>query len=148
MRTLPAKTIDLKEVGNHLAFQGIFHFLYYLFLATEFEVLNLPAGDTDKMMVMIVIMAVIIIKFSIGMYYFHDNPSLGEFLKVPVNSWKSNSFETGLQLPPNLLRTKVDKLLGENLQDCYPLWCGLEAKFLYCTMRIHGVMLILNRIYF
>ena len=138
MRTLPAKAIDLKQVGNHLAFQGIFHFLYYLFLATEFEVLNLPAGDTDKMMVMIVIMAVIIIKFSIGMYYFHDNPSLGEFLKVPVNSWKSNSFETDLHLLPNLLRTKVDKLLGENLQDCYPLWCGLEAKLLHGSMGIHG----------
>jgi hypothetical protein len=148
MRTLPANAIDLKEVGNHLAFQGIFHFLDYLFLAAEFEVLNLPAGDTDKMMVMVAVFTKIIIKFSIGMYYFHDNPSLGELFKVPVNSWKSNSFETGLQLPPNLLRTKVDKLLGENLQDCYPLRCGLEAKLLYCTMRIHGVTLILNRIYF
>jgi hypothetical protein len=148
MRTLPAKAIDLKEVGNHLAFQGIFHFLDYLFLATEFEVLDLPAGDTDKMVVMVAVFTKIIIKFSIGMYYFHDNPSLRKLFKIPVNSWKSNSFETGLQLPPNLLRTKVDKLLGENLQDCYPFWCGLEAKLLYCTMRIHGVTLILNRIYF
>jgi hypothetical protein len=148
MRTLPAKAIDLKQVGNHLAFQGIFHFLDYLLLAAEFEVLNLPAGDTDKMVVMVAVFTKIIIKFSIGKYYFHDNPSPGEFFKVPVNSWKPNSFETGLQLPPNLLRTKVDKLLGENLQDCYPLRCGLEAKFLYCTMRIHGVTLIINRIYF
>ena len=131
MRTLPAKAIDLKEVGNYLAFQGIFHFLYYLFLAAEFEVLNLPAGDTDKMMVVIGIMAVIIIKLTIGMNNLDDNSTLGEFFKVPVNSWKPNSFETGLHLLPNLLRTKVDKLLGENLQDCYPLWCGLEAKLLY-----------------
>jgi len=139
MRTLPAQAIDLKEVGNHLAFQGIFHFLDYLFLAAEFEVLNLPAGDTDKMMVMVVVFTKIIIKFSIGMYYFHDNPSLGELFKIPVNSWKPNSFETGLQLPPNLFRTKVDKLLGENLQDCYPLWCGLEAKLLHGSMGIYVV---------
>jgi hypothetical protein len=148
MRTLPAKAIDLKQVGNHLAFQGIFHFLDYLFLAAEFEVLNLPAGDTDKMVVMIGIMAVIVIKLTVGMNNLDDNSTLRKLFKVPVNSWKSNSFETGLQLPPNLLRTKVDKLLRKNLQDCYPLWCGLEAKFLYCTMRIHGVTLILNRIYF
>jgi hypothetical protein len=134
MRTLPAKAIDLKEVGNHLAFQGIFHFLDYLFLATEFEVLNLPAGYTDKMMVMVAVFAKIIIKFSIGMNNLDDNSTLRKLFKIPVNSWKSNSFETGLQLPPNLLRTKVDKLLGENLQDCYPLWCGLEAKLLDCTM--------------
>jgi hypothetical protein len=148
MRTLPAKAIDLKQVGNHLAFQGIFNFLDYLFLATEFEVLNLPTRDTDKMMMMIGIMAVIVIKLTIGVNNLHDDSTLRKFFKIPVNGWKSNSFETGLQLPPNLFRTKVDKLLGENLQDCFSLWCGLEAKLLYCTMRIHGVTLILNRIYF
>ena len=131
MRTLPAQTIDLKEMGNHLAFQGIFHFLDYLFLAAEFEVLNLPAGDTDKMMVMIGIITVIIIKLTVGVNNLHDNTALGQLFKIPVNSGKSNSFETDLQLPPDFFRTKVDKLLGENLEDCYPLRCRLEAKLLH-----------------
>jgi hypothetical protein len=72
MRTLPAKAIDLKEMGNHLSFQDIFHFIDNLLLSTECEILDLPAGDTDKMVVMISIMAVIVIKLSVGMNNLDD----------------------------------------------------------------------------
>jgi len=76
MRTLAAKTIDLKQMGNHPSFQGIFNFLDYLFLRAEFEILNLPTGNTDKMMVVTGIMAVIVIKFSIGVDNLHNNSTL------------------------------------------------------------------------
>jgi hypothetical protein len=143
MRTLLAKTIDLKQVGNHLSLQGIFNFLDYLFLAAKCEVLNLPAGNTDKMVVVLGIMAVIVIKLTIGVNNFHDNSTLGKLFKIPVDGWKSNSFETGLQFPPNLFWAKIAKFLGENLEDRHPLWRRLKAKLFYGMMGIHGVTRLL-----
>jgi hypothetical protein len=61
---------------NHPSFQSIFDFFDYLFLSTELKVLHLPAGNTDKMVVVITVLTEKIIQFTVWMNNFDDKTAL------------------------------------------------------------------------
>jgi hypothetical protein len=76
MRTLPAKTINLKKMGDHFSFQGVFDFPGYLFLTAKLKVLHLSAGYAHKVMVVISVLTKIIIKLTVGVNNLDDQTAL------------------------------------------------------------------------
>jgi len=145
---IAAQTIDLKKVRNHFPLQRIFHFPDYFLFTAKLEVLDPATGYTDKMVMMAGIITIVIVKFTVRVDNLYNDSAIRKFFQVSVNGWESDSFETYLKFPPNLLRTKVAKCFGKNFKDCNPFGCCLETKFLYYTTGIHWVMPVLNRINF
>jgi hypothetical protein len=94
MKALPTKTIDLEKMGYHLSAKDSFNFFGYLLRSAEFKILDFSASYANEVMVMVGIMAVIIIKLTVGMNNLHNDFAMGKFFEIPVNSWKTNPFKS------------------------------------------------------
>ncbi len=67
-----------------------------MFLSAELKILDFSASYTNKVMVMVGIIAVIIIKLTVGMNNLHNDFAMGKFFEIPVNGWKTNPFKACL----------------------------------------------------
>jgi len=84
IRTGLAEAEDLDKMGDYAPLKPVFHLVFDFIGAAENQVFDPFATRTDKVVVVLVIMTVIIVKLAIRMDNLHDDAFFAEEFQVPI----------------------------------------------------------------
>lgn len=127
-QAVTAKAIDLEDMRKDLALYAFDYQSLYLFFSAEMKVLNLIAGNADKVMVMFFIPAEVIVKLSVRMEHTRYDVAFMKFIEDTVHGRKADALESFLHLLPDRLRAQIHLFVIEDLKKCDPLRRGLQAE--------------------
>lgn len=116
-----AEAVDLEDMRKNLSFHAFDHEGFYLFFSAEMKVLNLIAGNADKVMVMFFIPAEVIVEFSIRMEHAGYDIAFMQFFENAVHGRKADALEPLLHHLPDRLRAQVHLFVIKDLQERDPL---------------------------
>ncbi len=106
-QTCTAEPVNLEYMRQNFALHAFDHKCFNFLFRAEMKVLNLAAGNADKVMVMLFIPAEVIVELSIRMENAGYDVAFIKFVEDTVHGRKANTFEPLLHLLPDRFRAQV-----------------------------------------
>lgn len=114
-QTSAAEAVYLEDMRQDLALHALDHKGLYLLFSAEMKVLNLIAGNADKVMMMRLIPAEIIVELSVRMEHAGNDVALMKLIEDTVYGRKADALEPLLHLLPDRLRAQVHLFIIKDL---------------------------------
>ncbi len=103
-----AEAIDLEYMRQDLSLDALAHYILQLLLSAETDVLDPSAGDADKMVMMFVVPAEVVIELPVRMDHPGYYPARIKFFEIAIYRGKTQPPELLLHPKPDILRAQID----------------------------------------
>jgi hypothetical protein len=123
-----AYPVDLKDMGCHEPARTLDHLKCTFTENALFQILDMPTGFADKMMVVFLIGTEKIVLLAVGQEDAGNDAGSDQFIEDAVHGGKPDGGNPELDTLPDLIGREIERLVSQAAHDLQPLGGNLQIQ--------------------